>query len=224
MGSSDKSIKSFDATSHTLSQIRASLPLGTKIYQANTLVISNGSHSASFPGEATYRRDASGLVVTYNGRSHTFPASSQASLQGAAEYYARGNERAVLCTCNQLAVDGSGTSSSTGLPHGYMWVPDRTQGVVTGLSGNPTDGFTLTFSNPFNSTANDNYSFEMYDSNGKPLGIINVQSQVFGSSGEAAFSIPSQFQGSMASIMVSMTVTTLDGGMAAPGNAHAHAP
>lgn len=239
-----ESVNRYPSASGFLDEIHARLPLGTTIYQKSTLVISDFTHSASFPGDATYYRDAAEIKVTYNGVSRKFPATWSIAIQDGSEYYVnnslsinhllktahndlaplaitrRSTPPEIACNCNPV-IPGDGGDGSM---HSYMFVLDRLQGVVTSFSGSPADGFDFTFDNPFSDGANYTYTYELYDANGSPMTTITSSAQLFGPSGDVWFAIPSQYQASLGSIMVMITVNQLGGNSAAPGNAHLHKP
>ncbi len=73
--------------------VRESLPAGTRIYRSKALFVNLGSRAASFPGEATYERTASGVVVSYNGHAYVYPGSAVVTQQGTGEHYVYPNDR-----------------------------------------------------------------------------------------------------------------------------------
>jgi hypothetical protein len=79
-------------TAQTLAEVHASLPSGTRIYYAKTLIVDMGARAASFPGDASYQRTAKGIVVSYGGRAYTYPASASVRLQSGVERYVYPND------------------------------------------------------------------------------------------------------------------------------------
>ena len=108
-------------------------------------------------------------------------------------------------------------------------------GVVTSLSGNPVDGFTFTFNNPFPDGALYTYTLQLYGLDGSPLyyapadvqgglAIISSNSALFGPQGMVWFQVPLEFQGQMSSAKLVVDLNSIGGNMAALGWASAKAP